>query len=106
MKYAVISDIHSNLDALEAVIDQIPKTMPVLCLGDIVGYGAQPNEVIEAVQGLKPVAVLMGNHDYAVVTGNVEDFSTYAVTAIAVDEAAHYFGEYAVSIKTQIRDSS
>ena len=83
MKCAVISDIHSNLDALEAVIDQIPKSMPVLCLGDIVGYGAQPNEVIEAVQGLKPLVVLMGNHDYAVVTGDVEGFSTYAAKAIA-----------------------
>jgi len=83
LKCAVISDIHSNLDALEAVIDEIPNAMPVLCLGDIVGYGAQPNEVIEAVHGLKPHAVLMGNHDYAVVTGDVEGFSTYASMAIA-----------------------
>lgn len=83
MRYAVISDIHSNLDALEAVTDEIPKATPILCLGDIVGYGSQPNEVIEAVQGLKPLVVLMGNHDYAVVTGDVEGFSTYAATAIA-----------------------
>jgi putative phosphoesterase len=82
LRYAVISDIHSNLDALEAVIDQIPKWMPILCLGDIVGYGPQPNEVVEAVQALKPLVVLMGNHDYAVVTGDVQGFSTYAATAI------------------------
>ena len=83
MRYAVISDIHSNLDALEVVIDEIPKETPVLCLGDIVGYGPQPNEVVEVVQGLKPLVVLMGNHDYAVVTGDVQGFSTYAATAIA-----------------------
>jgi putative phosphoesterase len=83
MKYAVISDVHSNLDALEAVIDEIPKTMPVLCLGDIVGYGPQPNEVIEVIQGLKPLVTLMGNHDYAVTTGDVEGFSDHAATAIA-----------------------
>lgn len=83
MRYTVISDIHSNLDALEAVIDEIPKATPIICLGDIVGYGAEPNEVVEVVQGLKPLVVLMGNHDYAVVTGDVQGFSTYAATAIA-----------------------
>lgn len=79
----MISDIHSNLDALEAVIDEIPKGMPILCLGDVVGYCAQPNEVVETIQRLNPLVVLMGNHDYAVVTGDVGGFSTYAATAIA-----------------------
>jgi len=78
----VISDIHSNLDALEAVSAVIPAGSSIICLGDIVGYGAQPNEVIEAIRSLRPLAVLMGNHDYAVVTGDVEGFSTYAATAI------------------------
>ena len=82
MRYVVISDIHSNLDALEAVIAEIPKGTPILCLGDVVGYGAQPNEVIDVIKSLRPIVVLMGNHDYAVVTGNVEDFSTYAAVAI------------------------
>jgi len=81
--YAVISDIHSNLDALEAVIDHIPNGMPILCLGDIVGYGAQPNEVIQAVQGLGPLVTIMGNHDHAVTSGNTEGFSTPAAMAIA-----------------------
>jgi putative phosphoesterase len=83
LRYAVISDTHSNLDALEAVTEDIPKATPILCLGDIVGYGPQPNEVIEVVRGLNPLVVLMGNHDYAVVTGDVQGFSTYAATAIA-----------------------
>ena len=81
-KYAIISDIHSNLDALEAVIPRLTG-MPVVCLGDIVGYGPQPNEVIERIRGLQPLAILMGNHDYAVTTGDVEGFSSHAATAIA-----------------------
>lgn len=81
-KYAIISDIHSNLDALEAVISKL-SGMPVICLGDIVGYGPQPNEVIETLFDLQPLAVLMGNHDYAVITGNVEGFSAHAAAAIA-----------------------
>ncbi|HUO42211.1 MAG TPA: metallophosphoesterase family protein [Methylomirabilota bacterium] len=82
MRYAVISDIHSNLEALQAVIAEIPSGTPILCLGDIVGYGAQPNEVIETIQSLRPVVTLMGNHDYAVVTGDVGGFSTNAASAI------------------------
>ena len=82
-KYAIISDIHSNLEALEAVIQRLPKTAPVLCLGDTVGYGPQPNEVIETLCDLQPLAVLMGNHDYAVTTGDIEDFSSHAAAAIA-----------------------
>ena len=46
------------------------------------GYGPQPNEVIERLQALKPTVVLMGNHDNAVVTGDVEDFSPHAAEAI------------------------
>jgi len=83
LRYAIISDIHSNFDALKAVINEIPERMPILCLGDIVGYGAQPNEVVESIQGLRPLVILMGNHDYAVVSGDLEGFSTYAATAIA-----------------------
>ena len=50
LKFAVISDIHANLHAVEAVIDKLPKTDGIFCLGDIVGYGPQPNEVIEVLQ--------------------------------------------------------
>jgi putative phosphoesterase len=81
-KYAIISDIHSNLDALEAVLRKLPG-IPILCLGDIVGYGPQPNEVIETLCDLQPLAILMGNHDYAVTTGDVQGFSSHAAAAIA-----------------------
>jgi putative phosphoesterase len=82
MRIAIISDIHSNLDALEAVIGRLPSYDEVICLGDVVGYGPQPNEVIERLQQLRPTIVLMGNHDCAVVTGDVADFSPHAAEAI------------------------
>ena len=49
MNYAIISDIHSNLEALKSVFEEIDKlgTDRTICLGDIVGYGANPNECVE-----------------------------------------------------------
>jgi len=82
MNIVVISDIHSNLDALEAVVSNLPKYDELWCLGDIVGYGPQPNEVIDRIQELKPTVVLMGNHDQAVVTGDTEGFSSHAAKAV------------------------
>jgi putative phosphoesterase len=82
MRIVVISDIHSNLPALEAVVDKLPKYDELVCLGDLVGYGPQPNEVIARLQDLRPSISLMGNHDHAVVTGDVEGFSSNASTAV------------------------
>jgi len=82
MKIIILSDIHSNLDALQAVVGNLPKYDELWCLGDIVGYGPQPNEVIEKLRELNPTTVLMGNHDDAVVTGDVEGFSSHAAKAI------------------------
>lgn len=67
MRYAILSDIHSNLEALKAVLAACRKANidTFLCLGDIVGYGANPNECIELVQEYKMVCVV-GNHDWAV----------------------------------------
>ena len=66
MKYLVLSDIHANLQALEAVLTAAAGSWDrVVVLGDLVGYGANPNEVIARVQGLDPVAVIRGNHDKA-----------------------------------------
>jgi len=81
LKIAVISDIHSNLDAFEAVIADLPTVDNILCLGDIVGYGPQPNEVVEKIRQLHPVVVLSGNHDYVVSTGEIEGFSSHAAIA-------------------------
>lgn len=64
MRALVISDIHSNLPAFEAVLAAAPKYDSVWNLGDVVGYGANPNEVVELAQDLAGVAV-RGNHDRA-----------------------------------------
>jgi predicted phosphodiesterase len=63
LKRAIISDIHANLEALEAVLEDIRQqgVDEVYCLGDIVGYGANPRECIDRVMDL--TASLLGNHD-------------------------------------------
>jgi putative phosphoesterase len=64
MKLAIVSDLHANLHALEAVWADLEAEAPeaVYCLGDLVGYGAYPNEVIDYVRA-RGVPVLMGNYD-------------------------------------------
>src|SRR5215472_15778896 len=60
---AIISDIHSNLEALQAVFQDIDKHKvdEVYCLGDVVGYGPNPRECVDLVMKCK--LVLLGNHD-------------------------------------------
>ncbi|HUT60302.1 MAG TPA: metallophosphoesterase family protein, partial [Phycisphaerae bacterium] len=64
---AVISDIHSNVEALTAVLDDIQarNISRVICLGDVLGYGPQPCECVDLVME-RAQTTLMGNHDYAV----------------------------------------
>jgi diadenosine tetraphosphatase ApaH/serine/threonine PP2A family protein phosphatase len=76
LKVAVVSDIHANQEALVAVLGQIGET-DVLCLGDLVDYGAEPNEVIALLRD-KGVAGLMGNHDYAAISGDTSSFNPKA----------------------------
>ena len=65
MRYLVISDIHANLQAYEATIAAaVPLDCErVLVLGDLVGYGADPNAICERVRDLAPHAIIRGNHD-------------------------------------------
>ena len=66
MRYLIISDIHANIDALEAVLTRADGAWDrLLVLGDLVGYGAEPNLVIDTIVGLCPLAVIRGNHDKA-----------------------------------------
>lgn len=77
MRIAVISDIHSNLPALEAVLAEIDAEDPdeLWCLGDIVGYGPWPNECVDTVRARATLS-LCGNHDLAVLgTIDVADFT-------------------------------
>src|SRR5512133_2958161 len=65
MRYLILSDIHANLDALEAVLLQATQIGydRLLVLGDLVGYGGQPNEVVDRIRALSPFAIIRGNHD-------------------------------------------
>ncbi len=65
MRYLILADIHANLEAFDAcLLDAAARRYDrVLVLGDIVGYGADPNEVVTRVRALEPVALVRGNHD-------------------------------------------
>src|SRR5260221_8965281 len=65
MRYLVLTDIHANLEAMEACLaDATSRGYDrTLVLGDLVGYCADPNAVIERVQSLEPAAMVRGNHD-------------------------------------------
>ncbi len=86
MTLALISDVHGNLEALTAVlrdIQQQPKVEEIVFLGDAVGYGANPNEVLRLIKSECRIKI-MGNHDYSALglldTG---EFNAYAQSAIA-----------------------
>jgi len=66
MSVLVISDIHANLTALEAVLDDAVSFDEVWCLGDVVGYGPDPNACVERIRELPNLVCLRGNHDSAV----------------------------------------
>ena len=67
MRIAVFSDIHANLEAFEAFADDAARRRidKYVCLGDLVGYGANPNACIEGVRELPQIEVVLGNHDAA-----------------------------------------
>ncbi len=84
MRYAILSDVHGNLEALEVVLADILARSPegIVCLGDFVGYGPDPNECVET---LRPhlVGAVAGNHDLAAL-GEVDiaTFNSFAQAAI------------------------
>lgn len=77
MKIALISDIHGNLPALEAVLDDLPPVDSVVCAGDIVGYNPWPAACVDRVREVADV-VVQGNHDAAVETPTVFDSNQMA----------------------------
>jgi diadenosine tetraphosphatase ApaH/serine/threonine PP2A family protein phosphatase len=73
MNVVILSDVHANLPALEAVLEDVARTAPgapIWHCGDVVGYGASPNEVIAELQRVGAIGV-MGNHDLAALGDNV-----------------------------------
>jgi len=85
LRLLVVSDIHSNLTALRRVLEDTGPFDAAICAGDIVGYGPDPGKCIEtmAEKGFKCVA---GNHDSAVVTGDVLGFNLFAAEAISINK--------------------
>src|SRR5439155_3279073 len=84
MRFAILSDIHANLEALEAVLADARerKCTHFLCLGDVVGYNANPRECIERVRELD-CPVVKGNHDEeATLSTSSERFNELAEYAI------------------------
>jgi diadenosine tetraphosphatase ApaH/serine/threonine PP2A family protein phosphatase len=84
MRLAIISDIHSNLHALEKTFEAIDQLSidQVLCLGDIVGYGANPNECVELVRERCAVTV-RGNHDTGAIGElPLDHFNSYGESAM------------------------
>jgi diadenosine tetraphosphatase ApaH/serine/threonine PP2A family protein phosphatase len=83
MAIAIISDIHGNLEALSTALDYISGQgiKEIYCLGDVVGYGPNPNECVDIVRQ-KCKVTLMGNHDYAAIgLARIEYFNQYAKMA-------------------------
>lgn len=74
MKSLVISDIHANLTAFETVLEDAGDVDAVWVLGDLVGYGPDPNECIELVKSFPNLVCLLGNHDSATL-GNINDIA-------------------------------
>ena len=83
MRWAIVSDVHANLEALEAVLAELERERPeaLVCLGDFVGYGASPNECIARLRP-RLAAAVAGNHDFAAVgRTRLSSFSGDAATA-------------------------
>jgi predicted phosphodiesterase len=85
MRYLIFTDIHGNFEAFQAVLKAIRKKRidHYVFLGDLVGYGASPNEVIQRILALKPLSIIRGNHDKAVSgLDSVQTFNPIAASAI------------------------
>ncbi len=90
MRVAVVSDIHSNLHALDAILEAIEaeETDELWCLGDVVGYGPRPNECCELIEARAHVC-LAGNHDLAICGAiDLEEFHGDAALAARLNRAA------------------
>ena len=85
MRYLIFTDIHGNLESYLALLKFIQrrKIDYYIFLGDLVGYGASPNEIIQKVRALKPLSIIRGNHDKAVCgLDSVQTFNPIAASAI------------------------
>lgn len=84
MEIGLLSDVHANLPALEAVLQDMPAVGEIVCVGDVVGYNPMPSECVTRVRGISSTTV-QGNHDRTVETPN----------EYRINEMAHVSLEYA-----------
>ncbi|MCJ7735520.1 MAG: metallophosphatase family protein [Anaerolineales bacterium] len=104
MKVLVISDIHGNRTALEAVLDAAGKVGAVWCLGDIIGYGPDPNDCVSIIRDIPNLVCLRGNHDSAAI-GLTEkgkfNFSAQIVLEWTADQLNPVHRQYLQSLSPQ-----
>jgi putative phosphoesterase len=107
MRIAVISDIHGNLEALTTALESIEghKIDTIVCLGDLVGYGPYPNEVVEIIRS-KKIMCILGNYDAAVLEGKFNYIRDNEVNKFCMPWAAKELSEkskdYLKSLPRQI----
>ncbi|WP_227410903.1 metallophosphoesterase family protein [Thermosphaera chiliense] len=101
----MLSDIHGNMDALQALMNNVPRWDEVWVLGDLVDYGPEPYEVIDYVRSLSPRHVLRGNHDHAVAFGvdcgcgeRTHDLSVYTRVNISMKKVSKEHVEWLKSL--------
>jgi putative phosphoesterase len=81
MRIGVLADLHGNLPAFEAVLDDLPAVDRLVCAGDVVGYNPWPVECVDAVRE-RETPTVMGNHDRAVVRGSAVRFNAMAAAGV------------------------
>lgn len=84
-KFAILADIHANIDALEAVVEdaRFKSVTDFICVGDVVGYNASPNECVDLIRELECFTV-RGNHDhYCAYDESLDDFHPMAASVVA-----------------------
>jgi predicted phosphodiesterase len=94
MRVGVISDVHANKVALDAVLTDVPDVDALVCAGDVVGYNPWPAECVAAVRE-REIPTVMGNHDRAVAGGSAFGFNSMATAG--VEHARQHLDEEAMA---------
>ncbi|MBW3013504.1 metallophosphatase family protein [Candidatus Woesearchaeota archaeon] len=111
VKYAIMSDIHANIQAFQAVMEDVRKqgVKNIIFLGDLIGYGGNPNECVELMINSRPFVWIRGNHDQAVVLAPY-GFTFYAATSInwtkTVLESKYFVVLEQLPLKDTIKESN
>lgn len=87
MRLAIFSDVHGNLEALENFLEALKdeRVDRLVCLGDTIGYGPNPNECLEMIKSISKIIVLMGNHEWAALNPKEAQWSMNSVAYKAIE---------------------